>query len=93
MLQPIINKVKTIFQQICKLNLDWDSVLPDNLKQSFFYLQSFLMEIEKIEVPCHISDVDKNEPQFKIELHGFCDAYGAVIYSRCLSKSGNIALN
>ena len=26
MLQSLIIKVKIIFQQICKLNLDWDSV-------------------------------------------------------------------
>ena len=33
MLQPIISiQMKIMFQQICKLNLDWDSVLPDNLK-------------------------------------------------------------
>ena len=37
MLQPLIIKVKIMFQQICKLNLDWDSVLPDNLKQTFFH--------------------------------------------------------
>ena len=86
-----------MFQQMCKLNLDWDSVLPDSLKQTFFRLQSFLKENEQIEVPCYIFDIDKNELQFKIELHGFSDAslqaYGAVIYSRCLSKSSNIITN
>ena len=41
MLQPIITQMKTMFQQICKLNLDWDSVLPDNLKQSFFVCNRF----------------------------------------------------
>ena len=97
MLQPIIIKMKIMFQQICKLNLDWDSVLPDNLKQTFFCLQSFLRENEQIEVPRYIFDIDKNESQFKIELHHFSDAslqaYGAVIYSRCLSKSSNITTN
>ena len=89
--------MKIMFQQICKLNLDWDSVWPDNLKQTFFRLQSFLKENEQIEVPRYIFDVDKNESQFKIELHGLSDAslqtYGAVIYSRCLSKSSNITTN
>ena len=89
--------MKIIFQQICNLNLDWDGVFPENLKQTFFRLQSFLKENEEIEVPRYIFDVDKNEPQFKIELHGFSDAslqaYGAVICSRCLSKSGNITNN
>ena len=56
MLQHII-KMKIMFQQICKLNLRWDSVLPNNLKQTFFCLQSFLKENEQIEVP-HIFDVD-----------------------------------
>ena len=32
MVQPIIIQMKIIFQQICKLNLDWDSALPNNLK-------------------------------------------------------------
>ena len=50
MLQPLIIKVKIMFQQICKLNLDWDSVLPDNLKQTFFRLQSFLKENKQITV-------------------------------------------
>ena len=48
-------------------------------------------------MPRYIFDDDKNESQFKIELHGFSDgslqAYGAVIYSRCLSKSSNITSN
>ena len=61
MLQPIIIKMKIMFQQICKLNLGWDSVLTNNLKQTFFCLQSFLKENEQIEVPHYIFDVDKNE--------------------------------
>ena len=36
MLQPIIIQMKIMFQQICKLNLDWDSVQPDSLKRTFF---------------------------------------------------------
>ena len=67
MLQPIIMKIKITFQQICKLNLDWDSVLPDNLKQTLFRLRPFLKENEQIEVPRYIFDVDKNESQFKTE--------------------------
>ena len=50
-----------MFQRICKLNLDWDSVLPDNLKQTFFRLQSFLKENVQIEVPRYVFDVDQNE--------------------------------
>ena len=61
MLQPTIIKIKIMFQRICKLNLDWDSVLPGNLKQTFFRLQSFLKENEQIEVPRYVFDVDKNE--------------------------------
>ena len=82
-----------MFQQICKLKIDWDSVLPVNLKQTFFRLQSFLQKNEQIEVPRYIFD----ESQFKIELRGFSDAtlqaYGAVTYSRYLSKSSNITTN
>ena len=59
--------------------------MPDNLKQTFSRLQSFLKENEQTEVPPYIFDVDKNESQFKIDLHGFSDAslqtYGAVTYS------------
>ena len=97
MLHPIIIKMKIMLQQICKLNVDWDSVLPDNLRQTFFCLLSFLKENEQIEVPRYIFDIDKNELQFPIELHGFSDASlqacGAVIYSNCLSKSSNITTN
>ena len=57
--------------------------MPDNLKQTFFRLKSFLKENEQIELPHYIFDVDKIETQFKIELHGFSDAslqeYGLVI--------------
>ena len=97
MLHPIIIKMKIMFQQICKLNVDWDSVLPDNLRQTFFCLLLFLNENEQIEVRRYIFDIDKNELQFTIELHGFSDASlqacGAVIYSRSLSKSSNITTN
>ena len=97
MLQPTIIQMKIMFQQIRKLNLDWDRALPDNLKQAFFRLQSFLKENQQIEVPRYIFDVDKNESQFKIELDGFSDAslqaYGAIIYSSCLSKSNKITTN
>lgn len=43
--------------------LYWDSVLSDNLKQTFFRLQSFLKENEQVGVLRYIFDVNTNEPQ------------------------------
>ena len=89
--------MKIIFQEICKLDLDWDDDLPENLKRKFSNIILSLKESEIIEVPRYIFKNDLNDPISRIELHGFSDAslqaYGAVIYSRCICASGKIITN
>ena len=86
-LAPITARIKTIFQLLCRDQLDWDSRIPDRVMVIW---KSFLFELEslkEVRVPRFVL-VEAVE---HVELHGFSDSskevYCAVVYLRVLYKN------
>ena len=83
LLSPVILPAKCLLQESCRLQLEWDDVLPDNLKESW---KNWLQEIQSLKdfkitgclKPEHFGEVTE------AVLHHFSDAsvtgYGIVSY-------------
>ena len=84
LIQPIIISLKILFQDICKRKVDWDTEIPDDLKETWFSLISSLKHANTIEIKRPYTTATVNDPVVEYELHGFSDAsekaYGASIY-------------
>ena len=95
-LQAILIKLKILFQDICKLKMDWDDNIGD-LTSRWNNIVSSLKSMKKIIIDrCYcISEI--TDPIILTSLHGFSDAsevaYTACIYIKSVKKSGNIVLN
>lgn len=86
-LGPVVLPAKLILQELCKLKLDWDEKVPENLEDSFKSWIRDMEEVKKLEIKRCM------KPTFKIlrtELHHFSDAsglgYGAVSYLRFVGE-------
>ena len=92
-LAPTTICAKIMFQQLWRLNLNWDDVLPDDLQQQWERYQNQLHFIKLIEIPRCIITATVTSHQ----LHGFCDAsekaYAAAVYLRCEKSDGSIIVN
>ena len=83
LISPSIVQMKMILQDVCLLELDWDSPLPNKLIET---LCRCLNEFEKVGhlriERCYLSRIEEEIKSYS--LHGFCDAskkaYCAVIY-------------
>lgn len=94
LLGPIIVIAKLIIQDLWKLKIDWDEEnLPSDLKIKWTTFLNELTLVNEFKIPRHVLCSE----YVTIELHGFCDssekAYGAVLYVRCVLKSGLILSN
>ncbi|GBM00440.1 hypothetical protein AVEN_179245-1 [Araneus ventricosus] len=80
-------------QELWRLKLDWNDSLSIQLESQWKRFVTFLSTINTLNIPRYIL----LDYALKIELHGFADAtekaYGAAIYVRCLSNSGEISTN
>ena len=91
-LQPVVVKLKLLFQQICLLDIKWDDHI-GNLETKWYNIVEDLRKLSEIRINRCYYDVDSNDPVNKVYLHGFSDAsevaYGACIYIKCVQISGN----
>lgn len=90
LITPILIKGKIFLQQLWLLKMDWDSILPDDLRERWIKFYSSLKSLEKLSISRKvISDGTLN-----ISLHGFCDAsqqaYGACVYIRTQTYDGAV---
>ena len=96
-IQPIIVNLKLIFQEICRIKpkLNWDDLVPDELKVLWENSIEFMSKVGKIELPRKI--IDFSSPMKCIELHGFSDAslkgYGACVYIRSVTENNEVSVN
>lgn len=85
LISPITAWMKTIFQLLCKDNLDWDDEVPSNIKDNWLRFVGVVQSMEKIVVE-RFAYVSVSERIENVELHGFCDSssevYSAVVYLR-----------
>ena len=96
LVNPVIVKFKIFFQTLCKIKLDWDDLLPEELQNEWCGLINSLKEVDQLSFNRNYCYYDKNDPFEKIELHGFSDAstkaYGCCVYLRYLYKSGKVKI-
>ena len=85
---PAILPAKRVFQEACRLGLDWDEEIPESLKATWFAWLSDLYLLAEYKVPRCYSPASFLDA--KREIHIFCDAseigYGAVAYLRFLDQ-------
>ncbi|XP_078040736.1 uncharacterized protein LOC144471982 [Augochlora pura] len=93
LLGPVTVSAKILMQRLWQLRLDWDESLPADIQTEWLNYQAQLKFLKDFTVPRHISQHEVKQ----IEMHGFCDAseraYGANIYLRTISMSGDIAVH
>ena len=95
LVNPIIVKLKILFQDVCLEKLDWDDYLTgDSLKLWLKIMESFKTMLNVLIINRQYCFYDVNDPFVSVQLHGFCDAslraYGCCIYLRFERKSGFI---
>ena len=87
---PAVIPAKLIFQETCRLRLDWDTELPPEIQSKWLEFLRDLPLLEQYGIPrCCMT-----EPAEEIELHFFSDgsdaAFGSIAYVRFLNKNGSI---
>ena len=84
-ISPIFLPVKLIFQELCKLKVDWDEALSEEMKGKFSTWISSLETEEPISVNECYFGIDREDIE-SLQLHAFGDglemAYAGVIYLR-----------
>ncbi|XP_065072517.1 uncharacterized protein LOC135696908 [Ochlerotatus camptorhynchus] len=92
-LGPVITAAKLVMQNIWRLGLNWDEELPEELLQEWTTFRQQLPVVNAM----HKQRCVIPENAVRIELHGFSDAsmraYGAVMYTRCVTADGTISVN
>ena len=96
-IQPIVIKLKLLFQEVCLLNVSWDDVISEQLLQKWMVITESLRECIDFEIKrCYHTD-DFNDPVENFSLHSFSDSsfitYGACVYLKTVTKSGKISVS
>ncbi|XP_054283118.1 uncharacterized protein LOC129000191 [Macrosteles quadrilineatus] len=89
-LTPVTLWVKALIQVLWALCLSWDAPVPPDLTEKWSKFLQQLPFLSELSLPRYVSVADA----VHISLHGFCDGfetgYGACVYLRCVSSSGEI---
>ncbi|XP_029156123.1 uncharacterized protein LOC114946183 [Nylanderia fulva] len=82
---PVVIVAKIVLQELWLLHCDWDSPLPDEVKQRWSDFVSEFNKLKEIRIPRWTGQHPDN---LAIEVHGFADAsnraFAAVVYLRVL---------
>ena len=96
-IQPIVIKLKLLFQKICSMKIGWDDYIGDGLNAKWFKMISDLDNFSEMIISrCYfISDI--KDPVTYLYLHGFSDsseeAYAACIYIKSVSRCNNVNIS
>ena len=94
LIQPIVVKLKILFQEICKENVNWDDKLSEELKCKWLKIIENMKRVENVIIDRCYCVTEINDPIIDTELHGFSDAsqvaYGCCIYFKFTSKCGKV---
>ena len=82
-ISPVTIRMKILLQGACLLKLEWDTFLPESLKNVYLALLKDLENVVNVTLPrCYFDGTTKDMKQYSS--HAFCDAsnkaYCAVIY-------------
>lgn len=90
LISPVVTLAKIFYQDLWKLKLDWDEVLPEELSRKWHEFCQQLSHLKELSIPRYL--LHQPKPRL-IELHGFADAseraYGACIYLTAFHEDGS----
>ena len=94
-MQPVTIQRKILFQEFCKLKVDWDDLFEDILPK-WNSICKYLNSLQEIVINRCYYIYQFDDPIDSYYLHGFSDsslaAYAACIYLKSVSRSGNICV-
>lgn len=84
-IQPLVVSAKLIMQEVWKIKIEWDELLPEELVKKWMNCKKNFDDISSIKIPRWIKYADNVK---KYQLMGFCDASqaacGAAVYLRVI---------
>lgn len=90
---PVLLEAKSILQELCRNNIEWDDPLPVDLQEKWLVWKQKLTTLENHCVSRCYRPSDFGKPS-RIELHHFSDAslkgYGQCSYLRLINESNQI---
>ena len=90
---PVLMVPRLILQELCKLSLGWDDVIPINLQQRWLQWHSSLYNLQRFSVQ-RCMNPNKIGRALSTQVHHFADAsqsgYGAVSYLRQVDEGGTV---
>ena len=94
---PAVVQLKSLFQEVCALNCEWDKPLNDEFLASWKKILSTLIKIDPILVPRYYMTPYNIKDVSRIEIHGFCDASkkacAAAVYFRAVFTDKNVQVH
>ena len=94
-LQPVTIQLKILFQETCKLKVDWGDIIEDILPK-WNSICKYLSSLQEIIINRCYYIYQFDDPIDSYCLHGFSDsslaAYASYIYLKSVSRSGNICV-
>ena len=80
-LQPMVIKLKILFQEICKIGVDWDEFIGNELSKKWYVIVEEMKIYKDIVIKrCYFDIVEINDFVERIYLHGI---FGRVRSSLC----------
>lgn len=96
LISPFIIVLKILFQEVWKLGLTWDEMVPADIRQRFSTWSEDLLSLQEITIPRCFVSLSWSEKQ-KVECHCFSDsslkAYGAVVYLKVIESDGSTSVS
>ena len=90
-LSPVLIRLKSLFQELCELKLEWDESLTGAPLSKWESMVADLQADQQIHVPRYLL-CDVHHQVDSYSLIGFCDtskkAYAAVVYFRMKTQEG-----
>ena len=95
LVSPIVLQSKLIYQSLCKEKINWDTIVPESIRNVWEKFVEALRHSEKIFISRPLFNIYDESCLY--EVHGFADAsseaYGGVVYlRRVLGNSNSTAL-
>ena len=96
LIQPVIIKLKLLFQEVCLTNVDWNSKITGQLKENWRFIVRYVENLAGICMSrCYFYDIEPRDYIVLYHLHGFSGAsekaYGCCIYLKCITKNDFIS--
>lgn len=92
LISPIIIQAKMLLQRLWSENIDWDTPVPQEHKETWLQFSNSLPCLSNYQIPRHVIC---DSPKY-IDIHSFSDAsqraYGACVYIRSVSDNDSITV-